>query len=99
MFHECLPGRNGNRLSWFVKRHTKLRLLRMLGSSLSVPRSKVYRDGAKECRTMAALFHGEKARALMLKLAVDYERLADQAAMLELQDADRGAGIIPPDTH
>ena len=70
----------------------------MFGSSLSVPRSKVYRDGAKECRAMAALFHGEKARALMLRLAVDYERLADQAAMLELQDADRGPGIIPPDT-
>ena len=47
---------------------------------------------------MAALFHGEKTRALMLRLAVDYERLADQAAMLELQDADRDAGIILPDT-
>ncbi len=70
----------------------------MLGSSLSVPRSEVYRDGAKECRTMAALFRSEKARALILRLAADYERLADQAAMLELQDADRDAGIIPPNT-
>jgi hypothetical protein len=70
----------------------------MLGSSLSVPRSEVYRDGAKECQTMAALFRSEKARALILRLAADYERLADQAAMLELQDADRDAGIIPPNT-
>lgn len=47
---------------------------------------------------MAALFRSEKARALILRLAADYERLADQAAMLELQDADRDAGIIPPNT-
>jgi hypothetical protein len=47
---------------------------------------------------MAGLFHDEKARAPILRLAADYERLADQAAMLELQDADRDAGIIADDT-
>lgn len=47
---------------------------------------------------MAALLHGEKTGALMLRLAAEYERMADQAAMLELQDADRDAGIILPDT-
>jgi hypothetical protein len=41
---------------------------------------------------MAALFHDEKARALILRLAADYELLADRAAMLELQDADRDVG-------
>ena len=41
---------------------------------------------------MAALFHAEQARALILRLAADYECLADQAAMLELQDADRELG-------
>jgi hypothetical protein len=51
-----------------------------------------------QCRTMAALFHDEKARAPILRLAADNERLADQAAMLELQDADRDAGIIADDT-
>ena len=47
---------------------------------------------------MAALLHGEKTGALMLRLAAVYERMAVLAAMLELQDADRDAGIILPDT-
>jgi len=70
----------------------------MLDSSPSAPRSRVYRDRAEECRTIAALLHGEKTQALILRLAADYERMADQAAMLELQDADRDAGIILPGT-
>jgi len=67
----------------------------MLGSSLSLPKSKVYREQAEECRTMAALFGGERTRSVILRLAGDYERMADQAAMLDLQDADRDAEIIP----
>jgi hypothetical protein len=51
-----------------------------------------------ECRTMAALFHGEGTRALLLRVAADYDCMADRAAMFELQDADREAGIIPPGT-
>jgi len=70
----------------------------MVGSSLSEPKSRSYRDRAEECRTTAALLHGEKTRTLILRLAAEYERMADQAAMRELQDADRDAGIIPPDT-
>ena len=67
----------------------------MLGSSLSLPKSKVYREQAEECRTMAALFRGGRTRLVILRLAADYERMADQAAALDLQDADRGVGIIP----
>jgi hypothetical protein len=64
-----------------------------MSNSEKVPRSKVFRDRAEECRTMAALFHGE---ALLFRVAADYARMADQAAIFELQDADREAGIIPP---
>src|SRR4029450_7275240 len=63
---------------------------------VKVSQSKVFRDRAEECRTMAALFHREKTRALLFRVAADYARLADQAAIFELQDADREAGIIPP---
>jgi len=44
---------------------------------------------------MAALFRGGRTRVVILRLATDYERMADQAAMLDLQDADRDAEIIP----
>jgi hypothetical protein len=47
---------------------------------------------------MAALFHGERTRALLLRVAADYDFMADRAAMFELQDADREAGIIPMGT-
>jgi hypothetical protein len=55
------------------------------------PTSKVFRDRADECRTMAETFNGEKRRAVLLKIAADYERMADQAAMFELEQADRAA--------
>jgi hypothetical protein len=63
-----------------------------------VPKSKVFRDRAEECRTMAALFHREKTRALLFRVAADYDRMSDQAAIFELQDANREAGIISPGT-
>jgi hypothetical protein len=66
--------------------------------SVSVQKSKGFRDRAEECRTMAALFHGERTRALLLRVAADYDFMADRAAMFELQDADREAGIIPMGT-
>jgi hypothetical protein len=69
----------------------------MAVNSVIVP-SKVFRARAEECRTMAALFHGEGTRALLLRVAADYDCMADRAAMFELQDADREAGIIPPGT-
>jgi hypothetical protein len=67
----------------------------MAVSSVNVPKSRVFRDRAEECRTMAALFHGEKTRALLLRVAADYDCMADRAAMFELQDADREARAIP----
>ena len=70
----------------------------MAVSPLNVQKSKVFRDRAEECRTMAALFRGEKTRALLLRVAADYDSMADQAAMFELQDADREAGISPVST-
>ena len=44
---------------------------------------------------MARLFHGEKTRTLLLRVAADYDCMADRAAMFELQDADREARAIP----
>lgn len=67
-------------------------------SSVSAPKSKVLRAHAEECRTMAALFHGEKTRAVLMRVATEYERMADQAAMLELQEADRNNAIVPAGT-
>jgi hypothetical protein len=67
-------------------------------SSVNAPKSKVFRDRAEECRTMAALFHGERTRVLLLRVAADYDCMADRAAIFELQDADREAGTIPTGT-
>ena len=62
---------------------------------VKVPLSRIFRDRAGECRTMAELFRSDKTREHLLKVAADYESMADQAAIFELQDADREAGIIP----
>ena len=58
---------------------------------VKVPNSRVFSDRAEECRVMADLFVGKQTRELMLRVAADYERMADQAAMFEFQEADRGA--------
>ena len=50
-----------------------------------IPQSKAFRDRAEECRTMAELYHGEKTRAALLRVAAEYNRMADQAAMFELE--------------
>jgi hypothetical protein len=62
---------------------------------VKVPLSRVFRGRAEECRTMAELFRSEKTREHLLKVAADYENMSDRAAIFELQDADREAGIIP----
>ena len=66
--------------------------------NVKVPMSRIFRDRAEECRSIAELFRSEKTREHLLKVAADYENMADQAAIFELQDADREAGIIPPGT-
>jgi hypothetical protein len=51
--------------------------------------SNVFRNRAAEYRTMAELFRSQKTRDTILNAAADYERIADEAAMFELQEADR----------
>ncbi len=57
-------------------------------ASTSIPTSKVFRARAKECREIADLCKSENPRNLVLEVAEKYERLADQAASMELQQAD-----------
>ena len=64
----------------------------MASSSVKVPLSRIFRDRAGECRTMAKLFRSEKTREHLLNVAADYERMADKEAMFELEDANRAAG-------
>jgi hypothetical protein len=59
-----------------------------LPSPAKVPMSRVFRNRAEECRTIAELFRAEKTREHLLKVAADYESMADKAAIFELQDAD-----------
>ncbi len=54
-----------------------------------VPMSRVFRDRAEECRELVELFRADKAREHLLRVAADYESMADKAAIFELQDADR----------
>ena len=70
----------------------------LMHGPVKVPLSRVFRNRAEECRTMGELFRSEKTREHLLKVAADYENMSDQAAMFELQDADREAGIISPAT-
>ena len=44
---------------------------------------KHFRARAEECRTIAELFSNPETRAKMLKVAADYERMADSADELE----------------
>jgi len=61
-------------------------------SSAEVPLSRIFRDRAETCRTMAESFRSEKTREHLLKVAADYESMADQEAMFEREDAKRVAG-------
>ena len=49
-------------------------------------KSKIFRDRAEECRTLATLFKHRRTCALILEVAAEYERLADQAVMIELEE-------------
>ena len=64
----------------------------MPSSSVEVPLSRILRDRAETCRTMAELFRSEKTREHLLKLAADWERMAEQEEMFEREDANRAAG-------
>ena len=64
----------------------------MPSSNVEVPLSRIFRDRAETCRTMAELFRSEKTREHLLNVAADYESMADQEAMFEREDADHAAG-------
>jgi hypothetical protein len=57
-----------------------------------IPDSQKFRTRAEECRALAESFTGQKLRIRMQPLAVDYDRMALQAAAQELAQADRGVG-------
>ncbi len=60
-------------------------------ASTSAPSSEVFRTRAEECREIAGMFHTEKPRHLILKVADEYERMADRAEAIELKETDRAA--------
>ena len=64
----------------------------MVSSSVKVPLSQIFRERAEECRTMAESFHSEETREHLLKVAADYESMAEQEARFELEDAHHAAG-------
>jgi hypothetical protein len=64
----------------------------MSSSDVKVPLSRIFRDKAEKCRTMADLFRGEKTREHLLKVAADYESMADKEATFELEDANHTVG-------
>jgi hypothetical protein len=59
----------------------------MPSTGVKVPMSRIFRDKAEGCRTMADLFRSEKTREHLLKVAADYESMADKEATFELEDA------------
>jgi hypothetical protein len=52
------------------------------------PRSRAYRDRAEECRAIAKSLHGEETEKKLLKIAEEYDRMAMQAAAIEMQQAE-----------
>lgn len=52
-------------------------------SSEKAPNSSVFRDRAKEYRALADSFRSEEMRALLLSVAADYERMAEQSEKFE----------------
>jgi hypothetical protein len=50
-----------------------------------------WRERAEECRTLADSFADENTRMSMLKVAAEYERMADKAEQLRQPAVSRGA--------
>jgi hypothetical protein len=48
-----------------------------------MPASKHYRDGAEECRQLAREAHDEFEREALLRMAAQWDRLAEHKAKLE----------------
>jgi hypothetical protein len=63
----------------------------MSATGVKVSKSRIFRDRAEEYRALANSFSSEQMRALLFSVAADYDRTADQAATIDLEDADRAA--------
>jgi len=60
----------------------------MPSSNVKVPDSQLFRERAQQYRSLASFFN-EPARALLLEVAADYERMAGQATKFELEEINR----------
>jgi hypothetical protein len=60
-------------------------------SGAKVPNSRIFRERAEDYRALANSFRSEEMRALLLSVAADYDRMADQGATFEIEDADHAA--------
>ena len=57
------------------------------------PRSMAYRLRAEECRTAAEKFRNADKRRKLIKIADEYDRMAMQAATLEIQLQELAASL------
>ena len=62
-------------------------------SAYRVSRSSAYQLRAEECRTVAERFRNGETRCRLLQIADDFERLAMQAATLEIQLQEIAASL------
>ena len=67
---------------------TQLQLVPSMALAEQYPRSVSYRNRAEECRVIAQGLHGSETQQKLLKIAEEYERMAERAAAFELQQAD-----------
>ena len=67
---------------------TQLQLGPLMALTDSYPRSMTYRNRAEECRVIAQGLHGSETRQKLLKIAEEYERMAERAAAFELRQAE-----------
>jgi hypothetical protein len=59
-----------------------------------VPISEVFRGRAEEFRANGCNYKGHETREILLRVAADYDRMAKQAALFELREFYRDAGIV-----
>ena len=58
-------------------------------------RSTAYRLRSEECRSVAENFHNADTRRKLLEIADEYDRMATQAATLEIQLQELAASLPP----
>jgi len=57
-------------------------------SDVEAPDSRLFHERAQQYRSLASFF-SSPARALLLEVAADYERMADRAEKFELEETNR----------